>query len=90
MSQSIRTCRACGSDKNWNYCCKMNIKQYISDLEHQINSWKYSQNNNDHELMSLRAQVQFSTLNLKHESMKSFIFGFGLAYITLNIIWLFQ
>ena len=46
MSQSIRKCNTCGSDKNWNYCCKMNIKQYIFELEQRIDHWKYSQKDN--------------------------------------------
>ena len=46
MDRNIRYCNSCQSDNNWNYCCKMGIKNYIIDLEKQLEITQY--NNEQH------------------------------------------
>ena len=91
MSQiTVRKCSTCNSEQNWNYCCKLSIKNYISQLERDLDHWKYSQGNNQNELIILKSKSQFATLNLEYQTMKAFIVGVSLTYIFISVFAFFQ
>ena len=80
-----RKCNTCNSDKSWNYCCKVHINNYISELENQVYESKYKNTTINNEIINLRSRAQFAVINLKYETMKATIVGFLAGYICLYI-----
>ena len=90
MDKNMRYCNSCQSDNNWNYCCKMGIKNYIIELEKQLEMTQYNNEQYNNQIIMLRSRTQIAEMSLKYENLKSMIIGIVATYISLVLLSIFN
>ena len=90
MDKNMRYCNSCKSDNNWNYCCKMGVKNYIIELEKQLEMTQYNNEQYNNQIIMLRSRTQIAELSLKYENLKSMIIGIIATYISMVLLSIFN